>query len=229
MTTPALTVDFCGEQRRLDPAKPFTIGRKADLSVDDNPYLHRNLARISASEGFWWLTNVGSGIALTVSDRDARVQAILSPGSALPLTFPQTVVRFSAGPTLYEVDLLLDGAIYAGAHEVHVDPSGDTTVGPLPLTEDQHLLLVALAERALKRGTNGVTSLPSSAEAAERLGWPLTTFNRKLDALCAKMEKAGVPGLHGGPSKLASSRRAKLVEHALAVRLVEPKDLDRLP
>ena len=157
------------------------------------------------------------------------MQALLSPGSSLPLTFAETVVRFSAGPTLYEVDLLLEGALYPSTSTSRDNLRGETTVGTLPLTDDQRLLLVALAERALRRGTTGVTSLPSSAEAAERLGWPLTTFNRKLDALCAKMTRAGVPGLHGGPTRLASSRRAKLVEHALSVRLIAPADLSRLP
>lgn len=226
---PALVVDFCGEQHRVDPDRPFTIGRLADLTVDDNPYLHRHLATLTANNGFWWLANVGTGIALTVSDRDSRVQALLSPGASLPLTFAETVVRFSAGPSLYEVELLLEQAVYQHAAPPLREPHGDTTVRSLPLTDDQRLLLVALAERALRRGTTGVTSLPSSSEAAERLGWPLTTFNRKLDALCAKMERAGVAGLHGGPSKLASSRRAKLVEHALSVRLVVPEDLARLP
>lgn len=222
-------MDFCGEQRAIAPDRPFTIGRLADLSVDGNPYLHRHLAQLHTAGGFWWLTNVGTGIALTVSDRDSRVQALLSPGSGLPLTFAETVVRFSAGPSLYEVDLLLEGALYPTLAISVENVHGDTTVGTLPLTDDQRLLLVALAERALRRGTTGVTSLPSSAEAAQRLGWPLTTFNRKLDALCAKMTRAGVPGLHGGPSRLASSRRAKLVEHALSVRLIQPDDLARLP
>ena len=226
---PTLVVDFCGEHHPIDAERPFTIGRLADLSVDDNPYLHRHLATLTAHNGFWWLTNVGMGIALTVSDRDSRVHALLSPGASLPLTFAETAVRFSAGPTLYEVELLLAQALYQRVSPTLDPPHGDTTVRSLPLTDDQRLLLVALAERALRRGTTGVTSLPSSSEAAERLGWPLTTFNRKLDALCAKMERAGVAGLHGGPNKLASSRRAKLVEHALSVRLVVPEDLSRLP
>lgn len=226
---PALVVDFCGEQHRVDPERPFTIGRRADLDVDDNPYLHRHLALVTADHGFWWLANIGSGIALTVSDRDSRVQALLSPGASLPLTFSETVVRFSAGSSLYEVELLLDQAVYRPVGTALLGPHGDTTVGSLPLTGDQRLLLVVLAERALRRGTTGVTSLPSSVEAAARLGWPLTTFNRKLDALCLKMGRAGVAGLHGGADKLASSRRAKLVEHALSVRLVTPADLALLP
>ena len=35
-------------------------------------------------------------------------------------------------------------------------------------------------------------------------------------------------GLHGGPEKLAVNRRARLVEHAVATRLVTPDMLYRL-
>lgn len=224
----ALSVDFCGEQQLVDPARPFTIGRLADLTIDDNAYLHRHLATLTADNGFWWLANVGTRIALTLSDREGRIQALLSPGASLPLTFPETVVRFSAGSSLYELELLLERAPFQHADATVHEPHGETTVRSLPLTEDQRLLLVALAERALRRGTTGMSSLPSSSEAAARLGWPLTTFNRKLDALCTKLGKAGVAGLHGDPSKLASSRRAKLVEHALSTRMVTVDDLQRL-
>ena len=39
----------------------------------------------------------------------------------------------------------------------------------------------------------------------------------------------GVRGLHGGPAKLASSRKARLVEYAMAARIVTADDLDLLP
>lgn len=229
MSVAGLTVDFCGELHPVSPERGFTIGRQADLEVDDNPFLHRRLIELRRRDALWWVANVGSQIALTLSDRDSRVQALLSPGSSIPLVFAHTIVRFSAGPALYEVDLHLSDSPYQAAGSADDHLVGDTTVAPMPLTPDQKLLLVALAERALRRGTTGVTSLPSSAEAAERLGWPLTTFNRKLDALCTKMTRSGVAGLHGDASKLASSRRAKLVEHALSVRLVTLEDLQALP
>jgi hypothetical protein len=61
--------------------------------------------------------------------------------------------------------------------------------------------------------------------AAERLGWPLTTFNRKLDNVCEKLDKVGVQGLRGGRGKLATNRRARLVEYAVASHLVSRDDL----
>ena len=61
--------------------------------------------------------------------------------------------------------------------------------------------------------------------AAERLGWKVTKFNRKLDNVCQKLADAGIRGLHGGPGKLASNRKSRLVEHALSTRMVTEADL----
>ena len=72
-------------------------------------------------------------------------------------------------------------------------------------------------------------ALPPSAKVAERLGWNLTRYNRKLDNVCEKLSRAGVRGLRGSVSDLASSRRARLVEYALAVSLVSVDDLALLP
>jgi hypothetical protein len=70
--------------------------------------------------------------------------------------------------------------------------------------------------------------VPSSQAAANRLGWAITKFNRQLDAVCQKLARTGVQGLHGDVGALASSRRARLVEYGLAVRLVSAEDLPLL-
>jgi hypothetical protein len=56
----------------------------------------------------------------------------------------------------------------------------------------------------------------------------VTKFNRKLDGVCLKLERMGVQGLHGGPDRLATDRKARLVEYALSARLVQPDDLGLL-
>ena len=92
----------------------------------------------------------------------------------------------------------------------------------------QKLLILALAEPMLTREGSGMSSVPTSAQASERLGWQLTKFNRKLDNVCDKLDRLGVRGLRGGPGKLASNRRARLVEHAVFSRLVTAEDLPLL-
>jgi len=95
-------------------------------------------------------------------------------------------------------------------------------------TDSQKALIVALAEPMLRREGTGFSAIPSSAEAAKRLGWALTRFNRKLDNVCDKLDRVGVVGLRGGAGKLATNRRARLVEHAVTSHLVTPADLHLL-
>jgi hypothetical protein len=217
-------VHFCGEVTPVDH-EPFTIGRDADVVIeDDNRFLHRQFLSLSSSQGVWLLANVGTQLTATVSDPDGRLEAFLSPGAVLPLVFDETVVRFTAGPTSYEFSVVLpDPAFVAG--QIDENDTGDTTVGRTVMTPDQLRLILALAEPALLGRARGGTALPTSAEAAQRLGWTTTKFNRKLDNVCQKLAAQGVRGLHGEPGRLASNRRARLVEYALAVRLVTRDDL----
>lgn len=225
--TAALRLEFCDEWTEIDPGTPFVIGRDADLVVDENPYLHRRFLEILHRDGMWWVVNCGSQLSATVSEVDGRFQAWLAPGAHLPLVFDVVLVRFAAGPTSYELALHLEAAPFAPGVQIG---RGDahTTLGRVVLTEEQRRLVLALAEPALRPTAHGRSVLPSSAAAAARLGWSITKFNRKLDNVCQKLKRAGVRGLHGGPDQLASDRRARLVEYALAVRLVTAGDLELL-
>lgn len=228
MTHP-LTVDFLGEVYHPDPEVPFTIGREADLVVDDqNAFLHRQFLSVTRASGLWWLNNVGTQLTATVSHDEGRVQAWLAPGASLPLVFTHTVVWFTAGSTTYEFELHLAESLLTPL-EAESAPDGSATIGRVTLTPEQKLLVVALCEDVLRRGDRGAGSVPQSAVAAARLGWPVTKFNRKLDAVCAKLADQGVRGLHGGPAKLATSRKARLVEYAMASRIVTSDDLELLP
>jgi hypothetical protein len=221
-----LVIDFCGELTEVDPDRPFCIGREADLSIDDNPFLHRQFLKLHRSSDLWWIANVGGIMSATVADVAGLVQAWLAPGAQLPLVFPETAVRFTAGPTFYEVLIQLDDASFAAIPN-HVQATGETTIGAVSLTPSQRQLILALAEPMLRAG-RAMSAIPSSSEAATRLGWTQTRFNRKLDNVCQKLAATGVRGLHGGPERLASNRRARLVEYAIAVRLVTGEDLHLL-
>jgi hypothetical protein len=140
------------------------------------------------------------------------------------LVFRRTVVWFTAGATTYEFDVFLDGSPFQSV-EHRPAPDGSLTIGRVTLTPAQKLIIVALCEDALRHANRGPSAIPTSAAAAERIGWPLTRFNRKLDNVCERLATLGVRGLHGGPERLASTRKARLVEYALASRLVVPADL----
>ena len=223
-TPTALQVEFCDEWFDVDPTVPFVIGREGHLVIDENLHLHRRFLELSHRDGIWWLVNLGRQIAATVSDDDGRFQAWLAPGAHLPVVFETLTVRFAAGPTSYAVTLHLSAPPFV----LNPSPAGDastTTIGQVPL-EGEHLLLVlALAEPVLRDPAAGRATLPTSAAAAARLGWPLTKFNRKLDHICQRLKKAGVNGVHGDVASLASDRRARLVEYSLATRAITAADL----
>ena len=230
-----ITVDFCGEEFHPSADEPLSIGRVGDVVIDDNPYLHRTFLTISEEGGLWWLTNVGSVLTATVGDPDGRFQAWLAPGARIPLAMEKFRVWFTAGPTTYDFDIFVDSPAFT-ANATNLDDmdddedaaSGHTTVGRVSMTPDQKLLVIALCEPLL-RSPAGSGQIPSSAAAAERLGWTTTKFNRKLDNVCQKLADAGTRGLHGGPGKLASNRKSRLVEHALSTRMVTELDLALLP
>lgn len=219
-----VSVEFCGEWCTVDPDRVFDVGRGADLNIDDNPFLHRHFLQVLSADGLWWLRNVGTRLPATVTDGDGRMQAWLAPGARLPLVFSMTSVIFTAGPTTYEFNIHLTEPPFIDAIPF-VGDAGVTTVGPIALTAAQHLLILALAEPMLRREGTGISDLPTSVQAARRIGWAQTRFNRKLDNVCDKLDKAGVNGLRGGISAYATNRRARLVEYAVSARLVTKADL----
>jgi len=222
-----LKVLFCGEEFPLATGRQLTIGRCGDVEIDDNPFLHRNFLVILEQGGLWWLSNVGSMLTATVTDDSGQLQAWLAPGARIPLALNRNLVRFTAGPTTYDFEIVLDDPAFAmvSLDEVGSDQSGEMTVGRVSFTPDQKLLMVALCEGSLSRSRPGASQIPSSSAAAARLGWTVTRFNRKLDNVCHKIADAGGRGLHGGIGNLATNRKARLVEHALATRLVTARDL----
>ncbi|WP_371203187.1 hypothetical protein [Microbacterium sp. BWT-B31] len=225
--TDELTVDFAGELFQVDPQRPFTVGREGDLSIDDNLFLHRNFLTIEHLGGLWILSNVGSRLSATVTDSASRVQAWLAPGARLPLVFAATTVIFSAGPTTYELTIHAAEPMFRETQPAD-ESDGLSTIGAVPLTPSQRLMILALAEPVLRREGTGMSELPTSAQAAQRLGWTLTRFNRKLDNVCDKLDRIGVPGMRGGVRSFATNRRVRLVEHAISARLVTREDLPLL-
>lgn len=219
-----VTVEFAGEYFRIEQGGRFTAGREGDLEIDDNPFLHRNFLEISENVGLWWLSNIGSRLTATVTDGSGGVLAWLAPGARLPLVFERTSVVFSAGPTTYELLVHASEPTFRATVR-ESESTGDSTIGAVPLTESQKLLIVALAEPMLRRDGSGMSEIPTSAAAAARLGWTVTRFNRKLDNVCDKLDRIGVPGMRGGPRSVATNRRSRLVEHAITSRLITRDDL----
>lgn len=220
-----VAVEFCGEWTPIASGHALTVGREADLVIDeDNPFLHRHFLTIREADGMWWLINEGARISASVTDSTQSMQATLAPGARIPIAFDHVNVVFSAGPTTYEFSIHAAAPDFATLQRT-IELDGEATVGVVPLTESQKLLILVLAEPLLMRDGESISSIPSSADAAAALGWTRTKFNRKLDNVCDKLDKIGVKGLRGAPTKLASNRRTRLVEYAVSSRLVDASDL----
>jgi hypothetical protein len=223
-----LRIEFAGEWYNPGTDEEFIIGREGDLIIDDNPYLHRKFLRLVFNTGLWWVINDGSRLAATLSDGEGRMQSWLSPGSAVPLVFAHMCLTFSAGSTTYEVNLFTSAPAFEPNKGILAADPGELTIGAVPLTESQKLLILSLAETRLRRLGSGAVEVPSSAEAARRLGWSQTKFTRKLDNVCDKFDRIGVEGLRGGLSGYAVNRRVRLVEYAVTSLLVTADDLPLL-
>ena len=92
---------------------------------------------------------------------------------------------------------------------------GTATLGRIRLTDDQRLMLVVLAEAALRDGMHRMSDLPSAATAAGRLGWTRKKFEKKIDNVCDRLARLDVHGMKGDIEfSQAVSRRVRLVEYA---------------
>lgn len=219
-----LGIDFCGEAIAVDRL-PFTIGRDADFVIDDNPYLHRRFLQLFVDgNGVPMIGNTGAQLVATVSDADGRMEAMLGPGAVMPIVHADTLVRFQAGSTQYE--FVVERADVGELPDLAgPDDDGTATMGRIELTRDQKLLVLSIAESALRVGGNAAAHIPTTAEAARRIGWKTTKYNRKLDNVCEKLARLGIRGLHGDSGSHASNRKARLVEYVLSSRIVTKDDL----
>ncbi len=141
----------------------------------------------------------------------------------MPITYDRFVVRFSAGPTAYEIEGECE--VEGGLQRQPASVAGETReFGVVPVSGEQHLLLVALCAPVLR----GDVDLATNQQIADLFGWTITKFNRKLDSLCAKFSNQGVRGLRGSSGSLAMDRRQVLIDHALTAKLVTADDLGLL-
>ena len=222
----ALRIEYCGEWYSVRVGEILTIGSAADLVIDDNPELDPELLEIYHESGMWWIASTSDARVVHVSDPSGRVSTALAPGSRAPVAFQPAHVVFSAGPTTYE--FAMHGAFPYSASATTAELRLAQIDLPR-LTLAQRQLLVGLCERSLRHPSRSPGDFPTSAEAAARLGWSLTAFNRKLDNVCDRLDRAGVAGLRGGRGNLATRRRTRLIEYALRSRLVTADDLALLP
>lgn len=222
-----LVVEFLGERRRVVRGSRLTFGRVGDISLDTNSDLPIVVGSFTESFGLWWIVNESFAVDMRVIDRQSDSHLLLAPQGDAPIGFSVFDVRLVVGRASYELSVSVD----ADSAERGVGiSSGDRPRAhrsQVSLNHEQRQLLTVLAEPQLLGGHHA--GLPTNAEAASRVGWRITKFNRKLDHLCLKFEKLGVHGLRGNSRRLASGRRQTLVDYCIAARIITIDDLAALP
>jgi hypothetical protein len=219
-----LEVRVEGVTSKFLPGDEPVFGRGAQIDIDDNPYLHRQLGRFIHQQGWWWLQNIGSSTLLQVVELRSGAASRVPPGTQAVLTSPHQVVRFEAGRSKYELEADQTPRLPSSLDWAQTDSGADTIdITDLPINDEQRLLLLTMCESRL-RDPLGPLDLPSNQEIADRLGWSITKLNRKLDWLCERMARQGVPGMKEADGR-ATRRRERLVEHAVNARLVRLDDL----
>jgi hypothetical protein len=181
-----LAVEFAGEERIVIDRLAF--GRKADLDIDDNRHLHRQVGEFFADGGLWWLKNVGTRTHLIVIGSDGgRIE--LPPDSVVALTAPSGSVRFSAGSTRYELTFRQSNVRVPGARgELRL--LGESTTQPgLVMTPREVDFAVTFARHRLL-GVDAPT--PTYAEVAELWGVSIKTLDNTLQTLKRKVKDAGL-------------------------------------
>ncbi|HNI35479.1 MAG TPA: hypothetical protein PLV93_08770 [Microthrixaceae bacterium] len=220
----SLRIEFAGAIHAVpEDGEGLVFGRGAPLDIDHNPFLHRNLGRFVTRDGVWWLEHFGGQIPLNVCSDGAT--SLLTTGGRVALFAPVTIIRFTAGLANYELVAHLDGTAEHNGGPADRGWDSTLTMSPdeIPLTSEQMLVLLVLAETRLRTGRTG-TPLPSNAAAAHELGWSLNKYNRKLDWLCNKLTRNGITGLHSSTGR-ANERRHRLVEFMIASGRVTAADL----
>lgn len=228
---PPLIIAFESEHCLVAPGESCTFGRAGDIEIDTaNRLLHRVLGRFYAQDGQWWLSNEGRSVAIVMTDLATASYTSIVAGASVPLPFRSASLSFTAGRANYRLHVQNDAIDDAsGAIQPSLDPAlplidPTLTTGTLIFNEEQFALLVALATKRLD-GPISPTDLPTNRELAQQLGWTATKLTRKLDNLCTKLTRAGVPGLQGSLADVAADRRVQLANFVVEQGIVTRADV----
>ncbi len=220
-----LIVEYIDERYEATADDVVTFGRSATIVIDDNPYMHRIVGSFVHHQRGWWLRNDARSIEFAIMNDDGR-RSRVPPGAAEPLSGSGGTVRFRAGAAGYELAFILAEPLLPPPRGPELDGQRITRpFGVIRLNEDQRLLLAALAEPWMLRPAVDSPSVPANAEVAHRLGWSVRKLDRKLDYLCGRLSRLGVPGLRGVKGEEATDRRLRLVEHVLTTSMIDERDL----
>ena len=172
--TTELAIRWGDETRTLASGSDLSFGRASELSLDDNPYLHRQVGRfVEADDTGWSVVNDARIIDLRVTPTGAGTSIDVAPGesSALP---PAGRIVFRAGSTTYQID-------FEALTPDNTDEVIDITVPELG-RRDLRVLLALCEARLLNPGSERVL-VPGVSQVASRLALSLEQVNSAINSL----------------------------------------------
>lgn len=209
---PELTIRFVSETYR--PVTELTFGRQADLSLDDNTYLHRTAGRFHLRASSWWLENLGGRLRLTMVASDGSLLD-LQPGATSPLLGDRGEVSITAGPTRYciEYELHDHRRAVTDGDTFRIGGADTMTYGPI-LTPRELDFVVVMAQGRL---TGRLGPIPSHGEIGEIWGVSAKTVDNTLQRLRTKLRNQNINYVNSSES---------LIEYLVTQGLVSSADLD---
>jgi hypothetical protein len=205
-------VCFIGET--YTPESQLTFGRQADLSLDENSYLHRQAGRFRLRNSTWWLENLGSRLRLNMVSSDGSLLD-LQPGASSPLLAPGGEVSVTAGPTRYVIEYRLQdtGPELDNTAPYAISGADTQTLGPV-LTPREIDFVVVMARGRL---TGRLGPLPTHGEIADIWGVSHKTVDNTLQRLRAKLRDQNINFVNSSET---------LVEYLVTQGLVSRADLE---
>ncbi|MCP3992166.1 MAG: hypothetical protein GY724_24050 [Actinomycetia bacterium] len=209
---PGLTVCFVGEI--YTPDIELAFGRQAELTLDENSYLHRRAGRFRMRQSTWWLENLGSRLRLTMASSDGSLLD-LQPGDSSLLLGERGEVSITAGPTRYmiEYELQQRQADWDDTSQFRIGGADTMTFGPI-LTPRELDFVVVMAQGRL---TGRLGPIPSHGEIAEVWGVSHKTVDNTLQRLRAKLRDQNINFVNSSET---------LIEYLVTQGLVSTADLD---
>lgn len=216
-----IEVTWAGERRVLQPAEALTFGRdrECDLCLDpDDRGISRRAGLVEDASVTWHLHNTSARRPLQLVDA-TRFPRSLLPGTA-----------HAVGPGKLEV--VVAGKVRRHCVVITTPPAppasppvasgAETDLGTVRFLDDDRRAMVALFAGYLYDFPRYDPHPATYREAAARLGWRVAALRRRVDRIYARLDEAGVPGVHG-PHALEH-----LAQYVLTTGVITQADLGLL-
>jgi hypothetical protein len=207
------------------PGSQIIFGRSSSADyrlTRDDLHVSRHQAALIQIDGIWWLKNVGSRLEITVHQGPGNAIALLPDTETPILTDQAEFVVAGAVRHVVHLALIQQGSIDTDLQIAHSANSPETeSLVESPLTDVEHLALVAVASGYLESEPRRHMHPRSYAEAATLAGMKTAGLRKAFERVQDKF--FNVPGMD------ADDKKRVVCEYAVRHQYVTRADLQSLP